>query len=208
MVTQAHHELWEAYQADRSDENRNRLVEANLPLVHRIASRIHSAQPAVGQDDLFSAGAMGLMRAVELFDPSRGVRFSTYAYRCIWSHMMMAFDSIDWIPRHVRHACTGLPAVLPLNSIDSISDGETANVVDYRTAEAPTLDTREHVRHLLSVLTRTDRVIVTLHYLRGLTYREIGEQIGLCTAATQRRGAKALDHLRAMVQGRSEELAA
>lgn len=56
---------------------RNRAIEANLPLVHSIVRRfLASGQEG---DDLFQIGCVGLMKAVDRFDPTVGVQFSTYA---------------------------------------------------------------------------------------------------------------------------------
>jgi len=58
---------------------RDRFVTANLRLVINVADRYRSV-PAQYTDDLIQAGNLGLMRAVEKFDPTRGYKFSTYAY--------------------------------------------------------------------------------------------------------------------------------
>lgn len=58
---------------------RDRFVRANLRLVVSFAERYRSV-PSQYQDDLIQAGNLGLMRAVEKFDPTRGYKFSTYAY--------------------------------------------------------------------------------------------------------------------------------
>lgn len=58
---------------------RDRFIRANLRLVVSFADRYRSV-PQQYQDDLIQAGNLGLMRAVERFDPARGYKFSTYAY--------------------------------------------------------------------------------------------------------------------------------
>lgn len=59
---------------------RNEMVEANTRLAWSIAQRWRSASsPALEMDDLFQEGCLGLVRAAEKFDPTRGFKFSTYA---------------------------------------------------------------------------------------------------------------------------------
>ncbi len=63
----------------RGKRARDRFVRANLKLVISFAEKYRSV-PQQYHDDLIQAGNMGLMRAVEKFDPARGYKFSTYAY--------------------------------------------------------------------------------------------------------------------------------
>lgn len=65
--------------ARRGLRARDRFVSANLRLVINFCERYRSV-PQQYQDDLLQAGNLGLMRAVEKFDPARGYKFSTYAY--------------------------------------------------------------------------------------------------------------------------------
>ena len=63
----------------RGKRARDQIVRANLRLVLSFAERYRSV-PSQYHDDLIQAGNLGLMRAVEKFDPARGYKFSTYAY--------------------------------------------------------------------------------------------------------------------------------
>jgi RNA polymerase sigma factor (sigma-70 family) len=63
--------------ADNDPEARERLVRSNLRLVVNIAKKYASRGLALG--DLIEEGNLGLLRAVDCFDPDQGVRFSTYA---------------------------------------------------------------------------------------------------------------------------------
>lgn len=63
----------------RGERARDRFVRANLKLVISFADKYRSV-PQQYHDDLIQAGNLGLMRAVEKFDPARGYKFSTYAY--------------------------------------------------------------------------------------------------------------------------------
>lgn len=86
-----------------SGEERDRLVETYLPHVKFIADRIAmKLPPSVENDDLYSAGVIGLIDAVEKFDPTRGVLFKTYAELRIRGAILDSLRELDWVPRSVR----------------------------------------------------------------------------------------------------------
>ena len=70
-------------------ENRNSIVEKNLGLVHSCAKRFTGR--GVEYDDLFQAGCVGLIKAADNFDESRGFSFSTYAVPVILGEMKRIF---------------------------------------------------------------------------------------------------------------------
>ena len=69
----------------KAREARDKLVMENLPLVHFMAGRFLGHTPDV--DDLFQEGCIGLMKALEKYDPSRKIKFSTYAVPFILGEM-------------------------------------------------------------------------------------------------------------------------
>ncbi len=70
-------------------ESRNRLVEKNLGLVHSCANRFRGR--GAEYDDLFQAGCVGLIKAADNFDESRGFTFSTYAVPVILGEIKRIF---------------------------------------------------------------------------------------------------------------------
>ncbi len=60
---------------------RNTLIEHNLRLVSHIVRKYYSAAPS--PEDLFSIGSIGLVKAIDSFDPKNGARFATYSAKCI-----------------------------------------------------------------------------------------------------------------------------
>lgn len=70
-------------------KNRNNIVEKNLGLVHACAKRFKGR--GVEYDDLFQAGCVGLIKAADNFDESRGFSFSTYAVPVILGEIKRIF---------------------------------------------------------------------------------------------------------------------
>ncbi len=82
---------------------RDQFIKQHVDLVHYIVGRIAiSLPPNVDRDDLISAGIVGLIKAVDRFDPSRGVKFATYASSVIRGEIMESLRSRDWAPRSLR----------------------------------------------------------------------------------------------------------
>jgi RNA polymerase sigma factor FliA len=90
--------------AGRYDKStRDALVEAHLPQVKFIAERLAAKlPPSVELDDLIGAGVVGLLDAVEKFDPARGVQFKTYAELRVRGAMLDCLRALDWAPRALR----------------------------------------------------------------------------------------------------------
>jgi RNA polymerase sigma factor for flagellar operon FliA len=96
-------QIWREYRVSPTEEVRNFLIGRHLDLVAYAAERLHKRLPSeVEINDLKSAGAFGLMDAVESFDPDRGVKFETYCTQRIRGAMFDELRSMDWVPRLVR----------------------------------------------------------------------------------------------------------
>ncbi|HEU4514005.1 MAG TPA: FliA/WhiG family RNA polymerase sigma factor [Nocardioidaceae bacterium] len=96
-------EVWSRYRAEPTLELRNRLVMQYSPLVKYVAGRLRTRLPdSVDYADLVSDGIIGLMEAIDRFDPSRGLTFQTFAVPRIRGAMVDALRALDWVPRSVR----------------------------------------------------------------------------------------------------------
>lgn len=96
---------WEAFVASADPQARDALIVHYLVLVRAIARRLAGVLPrGVEVADLVSEGTFGLVEAIERFDPSRGLAFSTYAVPRIRGAMVDALRAMDWAPRSVRAA--------------------------------------------------------------------------------------------------------
>lgn len=82
---------------------RDRLIMEYAPLVKYIANRIAMRlPPQIEVNDLINAGVLGLIDAIEKFDPAKEVKFKTYAEIRIKGSILDELRSMDWIPRSIR----------------------------------------------------------------------------------------------------------
>ncbi len=84
-------------------EERERLIVEHLPQVRLIARKIHERLPAtILFEDLLSAGAVGLISAIDNFDPRQNVKLKTYAEFRIRGAILDSLRESDWAPRMKR----------------------------------------------------------------------------------------------------------
>ncbi len=105
--------LWESYKRNGSEEAREALIMEYLHLVKYAAGRVAISLPNyIEIDDLFAAGLLGLIQAVEKYDMGRMTKFETYAIPRIRGSMLDELRSQDWFPRSLRHKAKLLESVL------------------------------------------------------------------------------------------------
>jgi RNA polymerase sigma factor FliA len=96
-----------------SAAERERLILENLPQVRLIARRIHDKLPeSVSLDDLISTGVVGLITAVDNFDPSQNVKLKTYAEYKIRGAILDSLRELDWAPRQKRKKAKQIEAAI------------------------------------------------------------------------------------------------
>jgi RNA polymerase sigma factor for flagellar operon FliA len=85
-----------------SEDQREAHVRELLPLVRQIARRVRRMVPSAEIDDLIGDGSVGLIRAVDGFDPSRGVPLERYARRLILGAMLNGVRRMDPVAERMR----------------------------------------------------------------------------------------------------------
>jgi RNA polymerase sigma factor for flagellar operon FliA len=96
-------QLWRRYKQSAEQTVRDRLILTYAPLVKYVAGRLGSGLPShVDESDLVSYGLLGLIDAIERYDPDRDVKFETYAIQRIRGAIIDELRSMDWVPRSVR----------------------------------------------------------------------------------------------------------
>jgi RNA polymerase sigma factor for flagellar operon FliA len=102
-------DLWDQYVKTRDSAVRGEIIVQNLPLVRYVLGRL--AIPALDDDvynDLASQGILGLIDAVDRFEPKRGLRFSTYATLRIRGCILDTLRAMDTLPRSARKRVKGI----------------------------------------------------------------------------------------------------
>ena len=84
-------------------DERERLILEHLPQVRLIARRIQERLPEnISLDDLISTGVIGLIAAIDNFDPTHNVKLKTYAEYKIRGAILDSLRGLDWAPRQKR----------------------------------------------------------------------------------------------------------
>lgn len=223
MPTTSLEQTWEQFKRGRDVRSREALIHHYGYLVKITAGRIGSGAPrCMERDDLLSAGVIGLIRAVDQYDPTRPVKFETYAIALIRGSILELLRGEDWAPRSARdrikslergyaaaEARLGRPATedevaaemgvavedvyrllteagrASVQSLDQmLSDpgsDESLRVSDtLRDREADTsgaVEAAQCRRALVDSIDRLperERLVLSLYYYEGLTYKEIG----------------------------------
>jgi RNA polymerase sigma factor (sigma-70 family) len=172
---------------------RDTLIEANLRLVVAVARRY--ARPGVPLADLVQEGNLGLIRAVERFDPGHGCRFSTYATWWIWQAVVRGLTRLS------RDHASTVSIDQPIGEGDTvvgdlIADEHAARPEVLAADHPRSADTAAAVRRLLPE--RLRRLLVLRFGLDGgggRTLEEVGSAIGVTRERARQLEANALARL-------------
>ena len=167
-----------------------------MRLVSHIVRKYYSSDQF--PDDLLSIGSLGLIKAVDTFDPDKGTKFATYGARCIQNEILMFFRS---------QKKTNMEISLN-DTIDVDRDGNPLTYLDIisvpeRIAEQIDMEIHiEKIRKLVdTVLDGREREIIVLRYgLCGyspLTQREVAKHLGISRSYVSRIEKRALEELKA-----------
>ena len=141
--------------AQQKKQDKESIVLEYAPIVKHIANRLAARLPSGFQvDDLIQAGMIGLLEATEKFDPSRGIKFKTYADIRVRGAMLDDLRSKDWIPRSVREAATKLEkayVALRAQDIDHPNDKQLAKQLEMKVKELPAFLDKARAMPLLSL---------------------------------------------------------
>ena len=198
-------------------------IEDNMGLVHFVVQRVfHKMRDGlIGYDDMLGDGTLGLIHALEKFDPSRGFKFSSYGYKCIWGYIMRGnrdFYQERWKTRRPK---TGNPEGTPAYTFsihgkhskdgngahnltweDVISD-EDVVVGFYKegdtTAEMDSLNAEWLRRQMMEPLNPRQRAVLEVILYNNLRQLEAAKQFGVSRQAVHIQWKKILRKIQAVV---------
>ena len=174
---------------------REKLILHNLRLVSHIVKKYYSN--AKNGEDLVSIGSIGLIKAVDSFKPETGVKFATYAAKCIQNEILMFFRSQKKLSAEVSiHETIDVDRDgNPLTYMDVIASDE--NMVEDTARRIQNTAIRRLVG---AVLDEREREVIVLRYgLSGkdpLTQREVADHLGISRSYVSRIEKAALEKLR------------
>jgi RNA polymerase sigma factor for flagellar operon FliA len=158
-------ELWKKYKDDKDIDARNHIITYYSYLIKKVVNRLGlNYCPGIDTDDLIGYGVFGLIDAVERFDPSKSVKFETYAVFRIHGAIIDQVRKQDWIPRSMRDKAKRIwDAIEKVESTlgRSATDQELA---EYLGMKPSVLQKTLGELHSLSVLSLDDQIIDTVHF--------------------------------------------
>lgn len=106
---------WVDYKVYKSPEARVALIDHYSYLVKITSGRIVTSLPGgLDREDLIGSGVIGLVKAVDQFDPTRDVKFETYAIALIRGAILEMLRDEDWVPRSIREKLKALDRAMML----------------------------------------------------------------------------------------------
>jgi RNA polymerase sigma-B factor len=221
--------LLEAYQQHGERRARERLVHLYMPLVEALARR--HERGGNEHDDLVQAGSIGLLNAIDRYDPRRGEEFAAFAIPTIAGEMKRHLrDRADAVrlPRRLYEARSRLPHLqqeLTAELGRAPSLNELAAAAELSTEElarlqatlngARDLDAEEQPDELVETESRllladafrslddSERTILYLRFVRERSRREVAQELNISPSALTRRTTVALGKLRKELEGKA-----
>ena len=176
------------------EEARNILIEHNLRLVAHITKKFEGT--GEDNDDLISIGTIGLIKAINTYDPSKGTRLATYAARCIDNEILMYLRTTKKIKVEVSL----------YDPIGVDKEGNEITLIDVLGTEhdivadlVESIFEQKRVMEKIVILNKRERKVLELRY--GLfnklrkTQREIAKKLGISRSYVSRIEKKAIEKL-------------
>lgn len=202
-------ELWDKYLANRNDENRNALVMCYYSYIQSLAYNVSYAYDynlIHNKDDLINVGVIGMMDAIDKYDPDNGAPFEAYAKFRVVGTMIDYLRKLDKVSRRAREFNKQIEQVKDTQFASTgirISDEEACHLIDsdcdniknFKSYGVCNLDNniwinknidntdvylhRDSVKYILSKCTYVEQIIILLYYYKFLKFSIIGTILGV-----------------------------
>ncbi len=176
-------------------EARDLLIEHNLRLVAHIIKKYDTDRNDA--EDLISIGTIGLIKAIDSYDPDQGTRFATYAGKCVQNEILMYFRAQKKYASQISLA----------EPIEVDKEGNPLTILDVMQIEDTVID-QIHLKNRTALaleairvcLNERERMILSMRYGLGkrkcTTQREIADQLGISRSYVSRIEKAALSKMR------------
>ena len=174
---------------------RNKLIEHNLRLVAHIIKKYYTKES--DHDDLVSIGTIGLIKAINTYNPAKSIKLSSYASRCIENEILM----------HFRNSRKSAQDMSLSDSIDTDKDGNPLTLIDVLAVPddfTQDLETKINIsklnKYINEVLDDREKKIIIMRYgldgTKALTQREVASKLKISRSYISRIEKKSLQLLR------------
>lgn len=183
-------ELLQIYYDNKDIEAYQSLLILNDKLNYHIARKYLNSGEDV--EDLAGIARIGMIKAIKSFDPSKGVKFSTYATRCMTNEILMYF-------RKEKKHKSNISIEQPLYYDGEGNEMKLEVLVDSGDDILGEIVEREEIirlRQAVEQLSGRDRVIIEEKYFKGKTQKQVSELLGLSQSHISRIEKKLLKKLR------------
>ncbi len=184
-------------------EARNQLVERNLRLVAHIARKYNNSERDI--DDLLSIGTIGLIKAINTFNDSKGNRLVTYASKCIENEILMHFRSEKKKSREVS-LYEPIGTDKEGNAISLLDVIESENI-DFAHEYDLNIEIKWLLTNIQTILTKKEFFIIKKRYglfgEKEVTQRELANDLGISRSYVSRIEKKCLQKLHTAYEKRS-----
>ena len=186
-----------------SKTNRDGMIEKNMGLVHSCAHKFSGK--GVEYDDLFQAGCIGLIKAVDNFKEELGFSFSTYAVPVILGEIKRLFRdggtvsvsrSIKEKGRKISYERDKFIKKLPVISL-TVNDDESDSQLDIPVPDhEESVSMNLAVRQVMERLEEKDRELIKQRYFAGKTQTQTAQLLGMTQVQVSRREKQILRQMR------------
>ena len=198
LTAEEEKECLEKYRKYGDEEAKNKLIRHNLRLVAHVVKKYNGCEDS---DDLISTGTIGLIKAINSYNPDKGTQLATYTARCIENEVLMYLRSMKKTSQDISMS----------EPIDTDSDGNPltfSDVVYEDDTIADDIDLSEKTKKIYEFVklmkSPAEKEIIILRYglynKKPLTQREVAQRLGISRSYVSRIEKRVLEKMRDYIE--------